>query len=112
MNRYLMLLGIAIIVFSLAGGSVEISNSYNQYQSHLHVSGAPGTNPLTVFDEVQWQFARLVGGAIITGGLISGSMLMGLAWIGRTLEHLRDSLTGELTEVSTKTLQAQGTSES
>jgi len=85
-----MLLGVAIIVFSVAGGSLAIANSYNQYQGHLHISGVADTNPLSVLDEVQWQVARLVGGAVIMGGLVSGSILMGLAWIGRTLEQLRD----------------------
>jgi hypothetical protein len=94
MNRYLMLLGVAIIVFSIAGGSLQLGNSYNQYQSHIQISGAPGTNPLSVLDEAQWQFARLVGGGIIMGGLISGSILMALAWIGRTLEELRVVVAG------------------
>jgi hypothetical protein len=92
MNRYLMLLGIAIIVFSIAGGSLEIANGYNQYQSHMQVAGPPGTNPLNVFDEVQWQLARLVGGGIIMGGLVAGSILMGLSWIGQVLEQVRDSI--------------------
>lgn len=94
MNRYLMLLGVAIIVFSIAGGSLEIANSYNQYQSHVHVSGVADTNPMSVLDEVQWQFARLVGGGIIMGGLISGSILMALGWIGRVLEEVRAVVAG------------------
>ena len=98
MSRYLMLLGVIIVVFGVAGGSIEISTAYNQYQSQLHVSGDPGSNPLTVLGEAKWQFARLIGGAIIAGGLIAGSMLMGLAWIGRTMEQVRDALHGELSE--------------
>jgi hypothetical protein len=47
-------------------------------------------------DEARWQVARLVGAAVIAGGLISGSMLMGLAWIGKTMEQVRDALEGEL----------------
>jgi hypothetical protein len=90
-----MLLGIVIIVFSVAGGSIELSNSYKEYQTHMQANGGEG-NPLTVMDEVRWQVARLVGGAVIAGGLISGSMLMGLAWIGRTMEQVRDALEGEL----------------
>lgn len=105
MNRYLMLLGVAIMVFSIAGGSIEISGSYNDYQTHLRVSGTPDTNPLTVLDEVRWQFARLVGGGIITGGVISGSMLMALAWIGRTMEEVRDALSDELAGVSAKSTE-------
>lgn len=98
MSRYLMLLGVAIIAFSIAGGSIEISGSYNEYQTHLRVSGTPGTNPLTVLDDARWQFARLIGGGIIMGGLISGSMLMALGWIGRTMEEVRDALSNELAE--------------
>lgn len=108
MNRYLTLLGVAIIVFSIAGGSIELSNSYNQYQSHFRVSGTPGTNPLTMLDEAQWQLARLVGGGIIMGGLISGSMLMALGWIGRILEQLRDALAEELREAPATTVQTSG----
>ena len=91
MNRYLLVLGVAVIVFSIAGGSLEIANSYSKYQGHLRISGIADANALSLLDEAEWQFARLVGGAVIMGGLISGSILMGLAWIGRTLEELRDS---------------------
>ena len=97
MNRYLMLLGIVIIVFCIAGGSIELSNSYKEYQTHMQANGGEG-NPLTVMDELRWQVARLVGGAVIAGGLISGSMLMALAWIGKTMEQVRDALDGELAE--------------
>ena len=95
MHRYLMLLGIVIIVFSVASGSIEVSTSYNEYQAHVQAGGGPG-NALTIEDELKWQFARLVGGAVIVGGLIAGSVLMGLAWIGRTMEQVRDALEGEL----------------
>src|SRR5262249_43774112 len=98
MSRYLMLLGIVIIVFGVAGGSIQISNSFNEYQSHLHVSGDPGSSPLTVLDEARWQAARLIGGGVIAGGLITGSILMGLGWIGKTMEQIRDALKEELAE--------------
>ena len=104
MNRYLMLLGVALIVFSVAGGSIEILNGLNQYQNRLHVSGTPGTNPLSVLDEAQWQFARLVGGGIIAGGVVGGSLLMGLAWIGGTLELIRDALSATRTQASVKSM--------
>jgi len=97
MYRYLIVLGVATIVFSIAGGSIEIANSYNTYQSHLHLSGAAESNPLTVLDEAQWQLARLIGGAVIAGGVIAGSMLMGLAWIGKTGEEIREAHRRELT---------------
>ena len=106
MNRFLMLLGVATVAFSIAGGALEIANGYNQYQSHLQISGAPGTSPPSVLDEVQWQLARLVGGGIIMGGLISGSILMGLSWIGTILEQLRDSL-AENTTMPGKTARNQ-----
>lgn len=98
MNRYLMLLGIVVIVFSVAGGSIELSASYNEYRSHVQALGGVTGTPLTAVDEVKWQLARLVGGAVIAGGLISGSMLMALAWIGKTMEQVRDALAGELAE--------------
>jgi hypothetical protein len=102
MNRYLMLLGIAIVVFSLAGGSIELSSSYNEYQSHIHAAGGATGTPLTALDEARWQVTRLVGGGIIAGGAIAGSMLMGLAWIGRTMEQVRDALHGEPVEIPSK----------
>lgn len=98
MSRYLMLLGVIIIAFSVAGGSIQISNSYNEYQSRLHVSGDPGSNPLTVMDEARWQAARLIGGGVIAGGIIAGSILMGLGWIGKTMEQIRDAVSDELSE--------------
>jgi len=98
MYRYLTLLGVVIIVFSVVGGAIEISTSYNEYQSLLHVSGAPGSNPLTVLDEARWQAARLIGGGVIAGGVIAGSILMGLAWIGKTIEEVRDALGADLGE--------------
>ena len=98
MSRYLTLLGVVIIAFGVAGGSIQISNSYNEYQSRLHVSGDPGSSPLTVLDEARWQAARLVGGGVIAGSLIAGSILMGLGWIGKTMEQIREALSAELAE--------------
>ena len=100
MYRYLTLLGVGIIVFSVAGGTIQISNSYNEHQSLLHVSGVPGSNPLTVLDEARWQAARLIGGGAIAGGVIAGSMLMALAWIGKTLEQVRDVLARDIDEAA------------
>lgn len=98
MHRYLTLLGVVVIVFSVAGGSIELASSYSEYRARFHVSGEADANPLTVMDEARWQAARLIGGGVIAGGLIAGSMLMGLAWIGRTAEQLRDSLGEAATE--------------
>lgn len=106
MNRYVMVLGVAIMVFSIAGGSIEISASYSRYQARFRVTGAPDSNPLTVLDEARWQFGRLVGGTVIAVGVISGSMLMALGWIGRTMEQIRDALEGELAELPAKPSEA------
>lgn len=99
MSRYLMLLGIVIVVFCVVVGSIELSSSYREYQTHIQAGGGEG-NPMTVMDVVKWEVARLVGAAVIAGGLISGSMLMGLGWIGKTLEEVRDALEGELASAS------------
>lgn len=108
MNRYLTLLGISVIVFSIATGTIEILDGFNRYQSHMQVSGAPGTNPLTVVEEVQWQFARLLGGFIIAGGIVCGSLLMGLAWIGGILERVLLALSGEAAGVSRRIAKSKG----
>jgi hypothetical protein len=95
MKRYLTVLGVAIMAFGVAGGSIAISGAYNDYRSQLHVSGDPASNPLTVLGEVKWQATRLIGGAIITGSVIAGSVLLGLGWIGDTLERILNKLTGK-----------------
>ena len=107
MHRYLMLLGIAIIVFGVAGGSIELSSSYDQYRSRIQAAGGATGSPMTALDEARWQVARVIGGAIIAGGVIAGSILMGLAWIGRSLEQVRDALHGEFVEASAKEGAAQ-----
>src|SRR5437899_2771692 len=106
MYRYLTLLGVVVIVFSVVGGAIEISTSYNEYQGLLHVSGAPGSNPLTVLDEARWQAARLIGCGVIAGGVIAGSILMGLAWIGKTIEEVRDALVPDLAEDTSQAAKA------
>lgn len=98
MYRYLTLLGIAVIAFSVVGGSIGLSGSYNVYRSHIEALGGATGTPLTALDEARWQIARLVGGGVIAGGAIAGSLLMGLAWIGRTMEQVRNALHGELVE--------------
>ena len=106
MNRYLTILGVAIIVFGIAGGSVELSASYNEYQTRVRVSGNVTIGPLRVMDEVKWQFARIIGGAIIGGGVIAGSLLMGLGSICGTLEQIRERLAGEEVEISDVSAEA------
>ena len=96
MHRFLMLLGVAIVTISVLGGALQLSASYNTYQSHLQAAGSAAGTPVTALDEARWQVAQILGGGIIAGGTIAGSILMGLAWIGQTMEHLRDALRGEL----------------
>jgi hypothetical protein len=106
MSRYLTILGVAIIVFSVAGGSLELSASYNEYQTRVRVSGNVTIAPLTVMDEAKWQVARIVGGAIIAGGVIAGSALLGLGSICGTLEQIRDLLGSEVVEISNGSTEA------
>ena len=92
MHRYLMLLGVAIVTISVLGGALQLSASYNTYHSHLQAAGSAAGTPVTALDEARWQVAQILG----AGGAIAGSILMGLSWIGHTMEHLRDALRGEL----------------
>jgi hypothetical protein len=100
MKGYLSILGVAIIVISVAGGSLYLSGSYNTYQARLHALGLQPGSPVTLSDELQWRFAQILGGGIIVGGLIFGSILMGLGWIGKTMEQVRDALSGEGEQVA------------
>lgn len=93
MKRYLTALGVAIMTFGVAGGTIAILGAYNNYSSQLHVSGDPASNPLTMLGEAKWEAARLIGGAVITGSVIAGSVLLGLGWIGGTLERILNQLT-------------------
>lgn len=106
MHRYLMLLGVAVVTISVLGGAIQLSASYGAYRSHLQAAGGVAGTPLTALDEVRWQIAQLVGGGIIAGGAIAGSMLMALAWIGRTLEQLRDRSNREAGEAKAQTVAA------
>lgn len=92
MKGYLMLMGVAILVISVVGGSLYLSGSYNTYQTRLHELGAQPGSAVTFYDQAKWQFAQVLGGGIICGGLIFGAILMGLGWIGKTLEQVRDLL--------------------
>ena len=94
MSRYLIILGVAIIAFGIAGGTIAIMSAYDTYQTQLHVSGDPASNPLTFLGEAKWEAARLVGGATIVAGLVAGSILMGLGWIGAVLEQMQQRLAG------------------
>src|SRR6516165_6255329 len=98
MKGYLIMLGAAILVISIVGGSLYLSGSYNTYETRLRELGAQPGSSVTLFDQTKWQFAQVLGCAIIFGGLIFGSMLMGLGWIGKTLEQVRDLLAGEVAQ--------------
>lgn len=95
MKGFLVVLGAAILVISVVGGSLYLSGSYNAYQNRLHELGAQPGASVTLFDQTKWQLAQVLGGGIIFGGLIFGSILMGLGWIGKTLEQLRDLMADE-----------------
>ncbi len=100
MKRYLITTGAAIIAISLIAGAIYLSVSYDEYQGRLHALGAGPDAPISVYEAAKWQFARILGTGIIFGGWIWGSVLMGLGWIGKTLEEIRDALAGEPTEAS------------
>jgi hypothetical protein len=95
MKGFLIMLGAAILVISLVGGSIYLSGSYHTYETRLREMGAQPGSSVTLVDQTKWQLAQVLGGGIIFGGLIFGSMLMGLGWIGKTLEQARDLLAGE-----------------
>ncbi len=98
MKQYLMLLGVVIMVMGVVGGSLYLSASYNDYQGRLHALGAAPGAPITMFDDAKWGFSRVLGTATIFGSVIWGSLLMGVGWVGKTLEEIRDALTGGLAE--------------
>ena len=100
MKGYLITLGAAIIAISIIGGAIYLSLSYDEYQGRLHALGAGPDAPITLYEVAKWQVARILGGGIIFWGWIWGSFLMGLGWIGKTLEEIRDALASELTPTS------------
>ena len=95
MKGYLVTLGAAILALSLVGGSIYLSGSYNSYQARIRESGGQPGSSVTLMDETKWQLAQVLGTGIICGGLIFGSMLMGLGTILKTLEQTRDFIAGE-----------------
>jgi hypothetical protein len=98
MRKYLIVLGAIVVTVSIVGGGLYLSASYDDYQRRLQALAAPAGSPLTMMDLVKWQFARVVGTAMLVGGVILGSVLMGLGWIGKTLEEIRDTLASEPAE--------------
>ena len=87
-----------MITLSIVGGAVYLSGSHEEYQRRLQALGAPAGSPMTMMDQAKWQFAKVVGTAVLAGGVILGSMLMGLGWIGKTLEEIRDAMVMETSE--------------
>jgi hypothetical protein len=98
MKGHLIVLGAIVITLSILGGAVYLSGSYEEYQQRLQALGAPAGSPMTLMDQAKWQFAKVVGTAILAGGVILGSVLMGLGWIGKTLEEIRDAMVMETSE--------------
>ena len=108
MKGYLIMLGTAILVISLVGGSLYLSGSYNTYETRLRELGAQPGSSITLFDQTKWQFAQVLGCGIIFGGLIFGSILMALGWIGKTLEQVRELLSIEDGQVSPREVVETG----
>lgn len=98
MKGYLITFGVALIAISLMGGLLYLSSSYDEYQTRLHAVGVGPDAPIMMYDVAKWQFAKILGGGIISGGWIFGSLLMGLGWIGKTLEEIRETMGNELVE--------------
>jgi hypothetical protein len=101
MKRYLITFGTIIIVLSILGGALYLSSGYDEYQSRIRALGA---GPVTLYDLAKWQFARILGTAMIVGGAILGSMLMALGWIVKTLEQIHEAMTGEPAETPAASL--------
>jgi|SRR5215469_7955020 len=102
MKAYLVTFGVATIAISIIGGALYLSSSYDEYQSRLHALGASPDAPIMMYDVAKWQFAKILGGGIISGGWIFGSFLMGLGWIGKTLEEIREIMGNELGETPSR----------
>jgi hypothetical protein len=98
MKGYLIVLGIIVVTLSIIGGAIYLSGSYEEYQRRLQALGAPAGSPMTLMDQAKWQFAKVIGTAMLAGGVILGSVLMGLGWIGKTLEEIRDAMVMETSE--------------
>lgn len=92
MKSYLIVLGALVVTLSIIGGAIYLSESYDQYQRRLQALNAPAGSPYTMVDEAKWQFAKVVGTGGLVAGVILGSLLMGVGWMGKTLEDIRDSM--------------------
>lgn len=98
MKAYLVVVGAIVVTLSIFGGAIFLSGSYDQYQKRLQAMNAPAGAPMTIVDEIKWQVSKIVGTAALAGGIILGSVLIGLGWIGNTLEEIRDAMVMEPAE--------------
>ena len=92
MKRYLNLLAVVIMVVGVVGGALYLSSSYNEYYARLRTLGATPGAQIAMFEDIKWGVSRVLGGAMIFGGVIWGSLMMALAWMGDTAEQIRDAL--------------------
>ena len=98
MKAYLTVLGVIVVTLSIIGGAIFLSGSYEQYQRNVQAMHAPAGSSMTLMDEVKWQFAKIVGTAGLVAGVVLGSLLMGMGWIGKTLEDIREAMLMEPSE--------------
>jgi len=68
MKGYLVTFGVATIAISFIAGALYLTSSYDEYQSRLHALGVGPDASIMMYDVVKWQFAKILGGGIISGG--------------------------------------------
>jgi len=68
MKGYLLTFGVATIAISIIGGALCLSSGYDEYQGRLHALGVAPDAPIVMYDLAKWQFAKILGGGIISYG--------------------------------------------